>query len=81
MRQNVITLPFESLHKLPATTTKKNVKAVYVPTPYGYKLARIQKFSVPTFVPAGYESRSDGKSRDIPEIFYIVKQNEKICNF
>ncbi len=78
MRQNVITLPFESLHKLPATTTKKNVKAVYVPTPYGYKLARIQKFSVPTFVPAGYESRSDGKSRDIPEILNECSEEEKL---
>ena len=51
MGQNIINMP--SLG-----ATKRSVKAVYVPTPHGYRLARIQKFSVPTFVPEGYELRN-----------------------
>jgi hypothetical protein len=67
MGQNVIIQPDKLKPSLPLTTTKKNVRAVYIPTPNGYRLARIQKFSNPTFVPSGYELRSDGRSKvEIP---------------
>lgn len=67
MGQYVITPTYLKNLSEPFTTTKKNVRAVYVPTTYGYRLARIQKFSTPTFVPSGYELRNDGRSpKELP---------------
>jgi hypothetical protein len=64
MGQNVITsTPSAGTFSGLVPEIKRTTKAVYVPTPHGYRLARIQKFSVPTFVPSGYELR-DKKKRD-----------------
>ncbi|MBO5010080.1 MAG: hypothetical protein J6D20_05225 [Clostridia bacterium] len=67
MGQNVITSATKNNFLDNLATTKKNVRAVYIPTPHGYRLARIQKFSIPTFVPAGYELRNDGRApKELP---------------
>lgn len=78
MGQNIITSPLEKNLFEPFTTTKKNVRAVYVPTPYGYRLARIQKFSTPTFVPSGYELRNDGRvPKELPELEERITNDEE----
>lgn len=74
MRQNVIIPPSQkNLPKGLVPEVKRTVKAVYIPTPFGYRLARIQKFSQPTFIPSGYELRGEKKGK-------CAKKGEGECN-
>lgn len=47
--------------KVSDNLTKFQVRAKYIPTPEGLKLALVQSFSVPTFRPSGWESQTEKK--------------------